>query len=238
MNRITRFFVIFSLLFLFFSPVSFAADLSIEAIASNLQANQSKIKDMYCEMNTTIKQGSGAPMMLIGKMWRKGEDKSRMEMIIPMEQTVIRNGNKSVTINSTSGRKTVNVINNSAMRDLVSQSKFDIEFFKETFDLKVKAIDGDYIYIIEGTPKEKSEVLGKTEIYVDGKNWVSTKILIYDSHDKVMTQTQIEYQEISGAFVPVKSVTESKAMGMNMTIEVDFENVKVNQGISDGKFEI
>ncbi|OGC09271.1 hypothetical protein A2246_00630 [candidate division WOR-1 bacterium RIFOXYA2_FULL_37_7] len=76
------------------------------------------------------------------------------------------------------------------------------------------------------------------EIYIDSENWVSTKILIYDTHDKVITQTQIDYKEISGAFVPVKSLTESKTMGMNMTIDVKFENVKVNQGISDSKFEI
>ncbi|OGC15191.1 hypothetical protein A2246_06900 [candidate division WOR-1 bacterium RIFOXYA2_FULL_37_7] len=169
------------------------------------------------------------------KMWTKGEDKSRMEMLTPVKQTVIRNGDKFVTID-TRGQKTVNDIKDASMRNASRNSNIDIEKFKETFDLKVKATDDGYI--IEGTPKEKTQFLGKMEIYVDGKNWVSTKILIYDSHDKVITQTQIDYKEISGVLVPVKSLTESKMMGMNMTIEVKFEDVKVNQGIEGGVFKL
>lgn len=156
-------------------------------------------------------------------------------MITPMKQTIIRNGNKSAIIDS-NGQKTVSDVNASTKGNMGGQSKVDIEKFKETFDLKVKATDDGYI--IEGTPKEKTQFLGKMEIYVDGKNWVSTKILIYDSHDKVITQTQIDYKEISGVLVPVKSLTESKMMGMNMTIEVKFEDVKVNQGIEGGVFKL
>ncbi|OGC24101.1 hypothetical protein A3J90_02530 [candidate division WOR-1 bacterium RIFOXYC2_FULL_37_10] len=235
MTRLLKVFFVSLFLFLSASPFSFAADLSIEDIASNLQVNQSKIKDMYCEMNTTIKQGTGTPMTQSAKMWTKGEDKSRMEMITPMKQTIIRNGNKSAIIDS-NGQKTVSDVNASTKGNMGGQSKVDIEKFKETFDLKVKATDDGYI--IEGTPKEKTQFLGKMEIYVDGKNWVSTKILIYDSHDKVITQTQIDYKEISGVLVPVKSLTESKMMGMNMTIEVKFEDVKVNQGIEGGVFKL
>ena len=235
MTRLLK--VCFSYLFLllFVSSFSFASDLFLEDLVSNLKANQDKIKDMYCEMNTTIRQGTGSPMTQSAKMWTKGEDKSRMEMESPVKQTVIRNGDKSAIIDS-SGHKTVNDVNNSTMGSMGSQSKIDIEKLKKAFDPKVKATDDGYI--IEGTPKEKNQFLGKMEIYIDSENWVSTKILIYDTHDKVITQTQIDYKEISGAFVPVKSLTESKTMGMNMTIDVKFENVKVNQGISDSKFEI
>jgi len=235
MTRLLK--VCFSYLFLllFVSSFSFASDLFLEDLVSNLKANQDKIKDMYCEMNTTIRQGTGSPMTQSAKMWTKGEDKSRMEMLTPVKQTVIRNGDKFVTID-TRGQKTVNDIKDASMRNASRNSNIDIEKFKETFDLKVKATDDGYI--IEGTPKEKTQFLGKMEIYVDGKNWVSTKILIYDSHDKVITQTQIDYKEISGVLVPVKSLTESKMMGMNMTIEVKFEDVKVNQGIEGGVFKL
>ena len=235
MTRLLK--VCFSYLFLllFVSSFSFASDLFLKDLVSNLKANQDKIKDMYCEMNTTIRQGTGSPMTQSAKMWTKGEDKSTMEMLTPVKQTVIRNGDKFVTID-TRGQKTVNDIKDASMRNASRNSNIDIEKFKETFDLKVKATDDGYI--IEGTPKEKTQFLGKMEIYVDGKNWVSTKILIYDSHDKVITQTQIDYKEISGVLVPVKSLTESKMMGMNMTIEVKFEDVKVNQGIEGGVFKL
>ena len=49
---------------------------------------------------------------------------------------------------------------------------------------------------------------------------------------------EIEYQQIAGLWVPKKNRSLLNTPAGKMDVEVEFMNVKVNQGVSDKEFEI
>src|SRR3989339_1116604 len=86
----------------------FSADLSLDNLITNLQGNQNKVRDMYTETVTTITSNMAMPgqqskgsqkMVQKGKMWTKGQDKTKIEMLSPMKQVTITNGDQMATIN-------------------------------------------------------------------------------------------------------------------------------------------
>ena len=88
---------------LFIPSVAFAADLGLDDIIQNIQSNQSKVKDMYAETTTTITSSIAMPgseskgpqkMVQKGKIWTKGESKSKIEMLSPTRQVTITNGDQ------------------------------------------------------------------------------------------------------------------------------------------------
>ena len=88
---------------LFIPSVAFAADPGLDDIIQNIQSNQSKVKDMYAETTTTITSSIAMPgseskgpqkMVQKGKIWTKGESKSKIEMLSPTRQVTITNGDQ------------------------------------------------------------------------------------------------------------------------------------------------
>lgn len=232
------------------AEVSMKAELSLEDIINNLKANQAKIKDMYAETETTITSNMSMPgqenkgpqkMVQKAKMWTKGQDKSKIEMISPMKQTTIANGDQMAIISSDTGQKTVQDLKKLREKTggLGSGSQMGLDKAKEFFDLSVKRLDTSAeAYVITGVPKKENKFLGRMEFYVDSNKWVPTKILMYDAKGKLMSQSVIEYEKIVGAFVPVKNVSNVTTPMGRMDIEMEYENVEVNRGINDKEFKI
>ena len=106
---------------------------------------------------------------------------------------------------------------------------------KSLFDLSLRT-EGNY-YVVVCDAKQKS-FLGKMEIYIDREKSLSSKILVYDKNNKLLNQTDIEYSEISNLFVPVKMISSVDSPMGKMKIEVNYSNIKVNQGIEDSVFKI
>lgn len=250
-------------IFCFFAAVtmlasaSFAADLSavasakadpsLDEVINKIQSNQSKIHDMYAETTTTITSNMAMPgqeskgpqkMVQKAKMWTKGQDKSKIEMLSPMKQTTITNGDKMAIINPETGQKMVQDLKKLKGQGPggKGQGEMNLDKAKEFFDLSV-AMKGD-AYVITGIPKKDNKFLGKMEFYVDSTNWIPVKILMYDAKGKLMSQSEIEYKEISGAWVPVKNVSNVTTPMGKMNMEMEFENIKVNKGIGDGEFKV
>ncbi|MGB9613144.1 MAG: LolA family protein [Candidatus Margulisiibacteriota bacterium] len=237
-----------SLVMLWFLAFSvLAADLSLKEVVAKIQANQGKIKDMYAETTTTITSSMTIPgqkdkgpqkMVQKGKMWTKGKDKSKIEMLSPMRQTTVTNGDKVMMINPDTGQKIVQDLKKlrekSGMPDTSRQ--MDLEEAMKYFNLSVKREGKDYVIV--GEPKEENKILGKMEFYLDPEEWLPVKILMYDPKGKLMSQSEIQYQKISDAYVPLKNISNiTTPMGM-MKVEMEFSKVKVNQGISDKEFAI
>lgn len=219
------------------SQISFAQDLNLDDLIGKIQENKAKIVDMYSEMKTTMTgQGKMSSMNSVQKarMWEKGDDMSKIEMLEPIKQTTIRNGDKLIIIDGSSGKKTVKDLSTDKFAaSSSSQGKMDFNKMKEMFDLSVSA-NAD-TYIIACTPKNVG-FIGKIEIYVDNKNFVSVKILTYDRNNKVINETAMEYTEISGIFVPQKTHSSVNSPMGKMTVDVEFLNIKVNEGIKDEEF--
>src|SRR3989339_1562216 len=179
-----------SLTLMFLLTVSFAsaADLTLEDLMAKAQANQKQIKDMYAETETTMisnmtmpGQASKGPQKMVqtGKMWTKGSDKSKIEMLSPTKQTTIRNGDKMAIINPETGQKMVqdlSKIKGQGSRGM-GQEGMSLEKAMEYFSLSVKR-DGDN-YVVVGVPRDNNKFMSKMEFYIEAERWLATKILMY-----------------------------------------------------------
>jgi len=238
-----------SLTLMFLLTVSFAsaADLTLEDLMAKAQANQKQIKDMYAETETTMisnmtmpGQASKGPQKMVqtGKMWTKGSDKSKIEMLSPTKQTTIRNGDKMAIINPETGQKMVqdlSKIKGQGSRGM-GQEGMSLEKAMEYFSLSVKR-DGDN-YVVVGVPRDNNKFMSKMEFYIEAERWLATKILMYGGDGKLLSQSTIEYEKISDVWVPVKNVSNVNTPMGKMNVEMVYKNVRVNQGIKDSVFRI
>jgi len=224
-----------------------AANLSVDDVLQNIQANQKKIKDMYAETTTIITSNMAIPgakekgpqkITQKGKMWTKGEDKSKVEITEPIRQTTVNNGDKMSVVNETTGQKMVQDMKKLRKeRGIPEPSKeLSIEKAKEFFDLSLRRQGGDYV--LTGIPKKADKVLSKLEFVVASDKWVPVKVMMYGPQNKLVSQSQIDYQKISDVWVPVKNRSYLTTPAGKMEMEMLFFNVKVNQGIGDGEFKI
>lgn len=224
---------------------SFSENLSLQDIIQNIQSNQSQIKDMYAETTATITsnmampgQESKGPQKIVqkGKMWTKGQDKSKIEMLSPIRQITITNGDKMTIINPDSGQTITQDLAKIREKSGIPKSgSMDLSKALDNFDLSVE--QGDNQYVIIGKPKQANKFLGKMEFYIDPERWLPVKILIYTPADKIMNTTEMDYKKISGIWVAVETSSAAiTPMGVIKTAIV-FENIKINQGISNSEFK-
>jgi len=224
-----------------------AADLSVDDVLKNVQSNQKKIKDMYAETTTVITSNMTIPgskdkgpqkMTQKGKMWTKGEDKSKVEIDEPIKQTTINNGDKMCIINETTGQKMVQDMKKLRKEKGIPEpsKELSIEKAKEFFDLSLRKQGNDYI--LTGIPKKADRVLTKLEFIVATDKWVPVKVLMYGPQNKLVSQSTVDYQKISDVWVPVKNKSSLTTPAGKMEMEMLFFNVKVNKGIGDGEFKI
>ena len=236
-----------SFVLIFFLAVSIvsAADLSLEELMKKAQVNQTQIKDMYAETETTMVsnmkmpgQASKGPQKMVqtGKMWTKGTDKSKIEMLSPTKQTTIRNGDKMAIINPETGQKMVQDL--SKMKGPMANQNQDMSLEKamEYFNLSVKK-DGDN-YVVVGIPRDSNKFMSKMEFYIEAARWLPTKILMYGGDGKLLSRSIIEYEKISDVWVPTKNISSVNTPMGKMDVEMVYMNVKVNEGISDKEFVI
>jgi len=247
------------ILFLSFVSAGFAEDaikesISLENLLAKIQANQNKIVDMYAETTTkitsnlqlaTTNDSKAQTMVQKSKMWTKGQDKSKIEMISPTKQITIINGSKRAIIDPATGQKMVQDMSKLPNQQGMTQgsSQMSLEKAKEYFDLSVKRSDkGEYI--ITGVPKKSNKFLTKMEFYIDPERWLAQTILMYGPNDKLLNRSEMTYGKFEigkdGAYVwlPIKTTSVVNTPMGQMDVEMVFENVKVNKGIKDEEFAI
>ncbi|MBI5399507.1 outer membrane lipoprotein-sorting protein [Candidatus Saganbacteria bacterium] len=247
---------LFSVVFVFhLTTALLAQDLSLQEIIDKLQANQSKIQDMYAETTTKITSNIQLPtdnkkqpqtMVQKARMWTKGQDKSKIEMLSPMKQTTITNGDKMAISNPETGQKMVQdlkKIKDQGIKGARDQGQMNLEKAKEFFDFSVRKLEalkpGDLeTYIVTGVPKKENKFLGKMEFFIDSDKWAPVRIVMLDAKGKQINETKIEYAQMSGVWVPVKSQSVVNTPMGKMDVEMDYNNVRVNQGIKDSEFKV
>ena len=250
--------VSFAIMFLLVS-VSFASSLTVDDVVKNMQSNQSKIKDMYSEMTTTITSNLAMPnsankgpqtMIQKSRMWTKGTDKSKIEVLSPTKQTTITNGNIMTMIDPQSGQKVTQDMSNlpagkagiKGQAGMAGSNSMNLAKALEMFDMTVSQKEA--LYIMEAKPKKTNPVIGKMSFFIDPTRWLPIKIIIYTPQGKdlsraqsrEMSVTEMQYSEINGVWVATKTTSAVKTPMGNMSTEMVMENVKVNGGIGDGEF--
>ena len=239
--------LIVSLALLCSSTIVYAGDVSLDDLIGKIQGNQKRIKDMYAETTTIITSSMAMPgaegkgpqkMTQKGKMWTKGEDKSKIEMISPMKQVTITNDDKMAIINSETGQKIVQDLKKLRQQSGMPESskQMSLEKAKDFFSLSTSKKGDDYV--ITGVPKKENKFMSKMEFYVDSGKWVPVKIFMYDAKGKPISQSDIEYQKISDIWIPVKNKSIVNTPAGRMEVEMEFSNVKINKGISDREFVV
>ncbi|OGB86791.1 hypothetical protein A3H38_04595 [candidate division WOR-1 bacterium RIFCSPLOWO2_02_FULL_46_20] len=242
--------VIFVCLMLSASFVAAEEALTLEILLSKVQANQLKVIDMYAETTTKItsnlqlttdnKTGSQT-MTQKAKMWTKGTDKSKIEMISPTKQITITNGDQMAIINPETGQKVIQDLSKTKNPLGGNQSdQMNLQKAMEYFNLSLKKADA--YYIITGVPKKENKFMGKMEFYIDSASWVPVKVLMYDAKNKLISQSTMEYKKIEigkdSIWQLAKSVSNVNTPMGAMKVEMGFENIKVNEGVSDKEFEV
>ncbi len=211
-----------SLLTILLASSVIATSLSLDQLLTKVQDKKNEIKDMYCETTTIITsnmsipgQESEGPQKTTqkSKMWVKG-NKTRIEMLEPTKQITINDGKKA-------GANTQNM---------------SLDKAKEYFNLSLKTAKDKYV--VAGVPKEKNKIFGKMEFVIDKNKMIPTMILMYTPQGKLLSKTTLQYKEINKQMVPVKNISDVNTPMGSMHIEMEYKNVKVNEGIDDSFFMI
>ena len=215
---------------------------SVEDILAKIATNQSLVKDMRADVVTVIKSEMKGKMESEqrGRIWIKGEDKTKIEMIKPAAQITITSGDKMEIIDPSSGQKIIRDLKKlrekTGQPDL-GQGSMDRKKMLDYFNLKVRTVSGKG-YVIEGTPRKENKFLGKIDFTIDADRYLPVKIEIYNPAGNLVSTSNIEYQKIKNIWVITKSVSEVKLPGGKMKAEMRYENIKLNDGIADSVFKI
>lgn len=229
-------------LFMFLAAHCFASVLTLDELLVKVQGRQKQVTDMYAETVTVITSNMSVPgqeskepqkIAQKGKMWTKGE-KSRIEMLEPTRQITINDGKKIAVINKMTGQKYVQDLS----KDKIGRNSqnMSLEKAKEYFNLSLKSEGNNYI--VTGVPKEKNKIFGRMEFVISAGDLLPSAVLMYTPDNKLISKTVLQYQKINSQMVPVKNISDVATPMGSMHIEMEYKNVKVNEGISDSLFEI
>jgi len=234
-------------------PISiFASDISPEAVIAKMKETQAMIKDLQADTKTTITSNIAMPgqpskgpqtMTQTGHIWQKGRDKSKVEITSPMKQITITNGNIMTIISPDTGQK----FSQDLSKGLGTRGQgLDQTKALDYFDLTVKKSEGATgeadIYVISGTPKAANQFLGRMDFMIDAEKYIPLRIAMYTPKGALMSLSEMEYEPVAisstkTAYVAkkIKSIVTMQMGSVNT--EMVYENIKVNEGISDSVFE-
>ena len=236
-----------------------------QEITTKINENNAKILDLQATMITTIKSSmlGGQPITQRATFYKKGSDKSRVEMMIPAiagqpakKQTTITNGDDTWLIGSDgqvvespmAANKAANIANNTNAKDPTAYLRY--------FELTVTEVSNNYLII--GTPKSGTELsnnqyFGSIKMYIDKARYVPVQMQIYKQGGSLLMESAMTYVQIKEISVNDKSVTkmtiDMPSVGANsrsfnvfggnaqtMEIVVEYKGLKVNEGLGDGLF--
>jgi outer membrane lipoprotein-sorting protein len=112
----------------------------------------------------------------------------------------------------------------------------DLERYLKDYDLTVQQKSD--ILQIEGKPKQASKMIKRLTLDLDPKDFQVKKIVIYNLKDQPLFNIALDYEVINEISVPVHTTADMNSVLGSMKIEMIYKNVKVNQPMDDGLFEL
>src|SRR3989339_1763709 len=236
--------LLFVLTFLLGATCLLAADLSLDDLIKKLEASKSQVKDFYAETSTKMysdikfnQKGKASQSEQKGKLWQKGKDKTKIELLTPKRLIMVRQGREVVTFDPVTGQKMRSSLDDDDKKQLGEPTgEFTLERAKKIFTLSVRKQGNDYI--VTGIPKQQQGMVGKMEIYINSSRWLPDKIIIYDLQGKKFGESKMEYQQVNNIWVLKKTYSVNNTPIGKMEITMEYSNTKVNQGLDDKEFEV
>jgi len=235
--------ILSALFILLFASALYAIDLTPAEIVKNIKVNQQKVQDMSAKISTVIKSEKDKKSMeQKGLIIVKGKDKSRMEILSPIKQITITNGDSLTIINPETGKKIaydLKVLRKKSGDPNLGKSPLDQGKLFDDLDLTVEE-KGFFRkqYVLTGTAKKNNPFMGKVKFYVDQDKFVPTKFEVYGAGDKLVTVTELDHKQINDVWIMTKSHSKVDVPSGKIDIEVKLDDVKVNKGIDDSLFSI
>ncbi len=224
-----------------FVTASFAEQsLKADDVIAKLVSQQSQVKDFSADIETSTKMTDARDTFILnGKIWSKGPKMAKMILYTPEPQTTITNGDKLVMIDA-KGEKTVMDIPPVQGLDAAANNQGRIDFgrFTELFNISIKPSKVAGTIKLVCFPKAGMVIKGKTEMVIDCNQWVPIYMTTYNEKGKMQASTDIKYAQFDGISIPVKIVANAVVPTGKAVMEMEFSNVKINQGISDSEFTV
>ncbi len=226
------------------SAMSFAADPKIDGVIAKIRDNQNKIQDLSANISTKLRSDTKDKKSLEqkGSIMIKGADMSRMEMSSPIPQLSVTNKDKMMMVNPATGQKMVQdlkKLRKQTGKDDLGQNPLDQTRILDYFNLSLEE-KGIFFksFVLSGTPKDPKKFAGTIKFYVDESKYVPTKIEIYNQENKLVSLSNLSYTKIKDIWVVNKNSSWIVIPNGKMYVDMKFENIKINEGISDKAFEI
>jgi len=223
------------------SAPALADNLTIPQLLERIKQNESKVKDMKATMTTTIYGGpqGSKPMVQKGTIWSKAPDKYKVELSTPFRQITITRGDKMKVIQPDSGQSFVQDLSKLEGYSGLPQRGQALEPSKimEKLDLKIASQSSQEV-VLEGTPKEGKETMGKLHIALDGERLIPTRVVLFNKEGKPMTESTLSYKQVGNAWIPHRNRSTVSLPSGTLVVEMTLDDIAVNQGILDSVFDI
>jgi outer membrane lipoprotein-sorting protein len=92
--------------------------------------------------------------------------------------------------------------------------------------------------VIEGKPKKPNKFIDKVEFVIDTERNLPVEVKIFNAKGSQISGSKLEYKRIKNIWVLSRNNAQVVSPQGNMEVEMDFSNIKINEGISDKEFKI
>lgn len=213
---------------------------TVEGVLSSLESRQKMLKTLQADITTIIQPygDEGPEIRQTGKIFTETPNKSRVEITSPFNQVTITNGNKMQIEDPHGKRSRPEDLSKMSDKPVMPQGGGATQLAEALgqFDLRIREQAGKVIEI-EGTPKKTNANLTKIVVIISKEILLPIQITLWGPAE-MMSDTHIEYQRISGIYVPVKNRAEVALAHGKMTVDIQFENIIVNQPLPEEIFQI
>lgn len=220
-----------------FLLIGFSFGQDLETILKKIGENSGKINTMRAKMVITTKSEDKTIPAIIQEVnyLSKKPDKIKMEMLKPMNQIIVYDGNMMYMKNPVDGKIIKQEMpkgSETGMFDFDKDIKKMIEG-KEII-LKSTVIEGKK-YILESKVEQDKEKM-RTEMAIDIEKGTIDKIEIFDQNEKKISMIEMEYKCFKNIWVPVKMMNTIIVNEKKLISEVLWKNVSVNFEIGNEEF--
>lgn len=235
-----KLFLILLGVFLILTTSAHATLPTLEELTQSVQTQINKIETFQAQVTTTMKSpliNDGKPSIQISKVYKKGSDKIRTETITPDAQVLVENGAWLYTQNPATGQviKSQRSVKTERMDGLSQVGQIN-DYLKD-YDLQVKDYDAQ-TFILEGKPRVPNKYIESMKIYFDKTNKQLRQVQVFNKSQQNIFDLSLVYQVINNIPTPIKTSAKVDMGFASMSIVVDYQNVKINEPLSDGLFEL
>jgi outer membrane lipoprotein-sorting protein len=234
--------IIISLSLAFALPLQ--AEMKVEEVLQAVGKNTDKITSMKAKVviKTNLPEGEeqiNLPTSQEFNYWFKKPDKVKMEMLKPMKQVIVYDGEMMLMRNPLTGE----VIKQKTPAGVgIGGNMLDVKSIREMIKkqgLKLKkSLPKKGAYVLEGKWEEEGKKT-KTEMTVNFKKGVIERIKVMGENGEEISVMDLEYKKFPGnIWVPVRMVSKINAGGKEITTTTCWQNISVNLEIPDEEFQL